>query len=64
VLAHNHPSNCLIPSKLDWETFSTIGKMVKKMGRVVLDSLIVSGKDYFSMVAFLEKEKEKRLETS
>jgi DNA repair protein RadC len=64
VLAHNHPSNCLIPSKLDWETFSTIGKMVKKMGRVVLDSLIVSGKDYFSMVAFLEKEKEKRFETS
>jgi DNA repair protein RadC len=64
VLAHNHPSNCLVPSKLDWETFSTIGKMVEKMGIVLLDSLIVSEKDYFSMAAFLEKGKEKRLETS
>ena len=49
VLAHNHPSGNLTPSRADIE----LTKKIKEGGRLldinVLDHLIISGEDFYSM---------------
>lgn len=50
VLAHNHPSGALRPSKNDLEITKNIRQAGKTMDIDVLDHLIISDKGYFSFV--------------
>jgi len=48
VLAHNHPSGTLVPSKADKEITRKIQQGAKVMDIKILDHLILSSEDYFS----------------
>lgn len=49
IVAHNHPSGCLKPSNEDLELTKSLVKAGNILGIRVLDHLIFSGEDYFSM---------------
>jgi len=48
ILAHNHPSGNLTPSKQDLEITQKITKAAATFDILILDHLIVSEKRYFS----------------
>ncbi len=49
ILAHNHPSGDLTPSKEDIEVTRRLAEVGKVVGIDVLDSLIISNKGYSSL---------------
>lgn len=49
VLSHNHPSGELLPSRADIQTTKRIVRAGKVLGIAVLDHLIVSAYDFYSM---------------
>lgn len=48
ILAHNHPSGTLAPSKMDKEITRKIQQGARLMDIKILDHLIITGEDYFS----------------
>lgn len=49
VLAHNHPSGLAIPSPADEEMTIRLGRVLKSMGIILADHIIVSGNDAVSI---------------
>lgn len=49
ILAHNHPSNVLTPSKADIEMTNTVGTYLKTFNVNLMDHLIVGNEEYLSM---------------
>lgn len=49
ILAHNHPQGFAVPSMADVETTVKIKEILKPLEIVLLDHVIVAGKDWFSM---------------
>lgn len=58
VLAHNHPSGNVLPSKQDMRLTRRIQECGEMMGIEVLDHLIIGSKQYFSLreEGLMEKE--------
>ena len=50
IMAHNHPSGNLEPSSADMRTTEQLGKACKFLGIKLLDSLILTKKDYNSIM--------------
>jgi DNA repair protein RadC len=48
IIAHNHPSGNLLPSKEDIELTKEINSALKMLQIKLLDHLIINGNDYFS----------------
>ncbi len=48
VLAHNHPSGVLYPSRADLELTQSLGEMMKPLSIHLVDHVIVGGDDVFS----------------
>lgn len=48
VLAHNHPSGVLYPSRADLELTRSLGEMMKPLSIHLVDHVIVGGDDVFS----------------
>ena len=48
IIAHNHPSGSLIPSKQDEEITNRIKEMCKILNVKLLDHIIVSDRNYYS----------------
>ena len=51
IVAHNHPSGNLEPSKADGEVHRKIEQTAKLLDITYLDNLIVSEKGYYSTIA-------------
>ena len=49
IIAHNHPAGVAAPSGKDVETMRTISNTLHKLNIRFTDSIVVSGKDYYSM---------------
>ncbi len=49
VLAHNHPSGECLPSKQDLDTTRWVYSALQTVEVQMIDHIIVSGNDYFSM---------------
>ena len=58
ILAHNHPSGCVQPSKKDMELTINIGKLGMLMGVQLTDHIVIGGGNYISLVELLKQEKE------
>ena len=54
ILVHNHPSNSLNPSKEDIHITNITNKLLKTFNIELLDHIIVTEKDYYSMGKFNE----------
>ena len=52
ILAHNHPSDNIIPSKCDIELTNEIAKGLKNFGALLIEHIIITKNSYFS---FLEE---------
>ena len=52
ILAHNHPSNNITPSKCDIELTNEIAKGLKNFGALLIEHIIITKNSYFS---FLEE---------
>ncbi|EJG09446.1 DNA repair protein radC [Fusobacterium vincentii ATCC 51190] len=52
ILAHNHPSNNITPSKSDIELTNEIAKGLKNFGALLIEHIIITKNSYFS---FLEE---------
>ena len=52
ILAHNHPSNNITPSKCDIEITNEIAKGLKNFGALLIEHIIITKNSYFS---FLEE---------
>lgn len=50
ILAHNHPSGCVKPSKADIELTETLTQGAKLLGMYITDHLIISRYDYHSFM--------------
>lgn len=50
VLAHNHPGGLALPSRNDVEATINIQRILKSVGIVLLDHIVISDGDYVSMV--------------
>ena len=48
ILAHNHPSGTLVPSKADKEITNKLISASKMLDIKVVDHLIIGGDSYFS----------------
>ena len=48
ILAHNHPSGDLTPSKADIESYQQLQKIGKMMGIIAQDSIIVNSYDQYT----------------
>ena len=48
-IAHNHPSGCLMPSKLDVITSEKVRGELKEISVLLTDSIIVDGRNYKSI---------------
>lgn len=49
VLAHNHPSNILLPSDSDVRTTTSVAEVLTQLEVCLLDHLIIGSGDYISM---------------
>lgn len=49
IIAHNHPAGVAAPSGKDIETMRVIANTLHKLNIRFIDSIIVSGNDYYSM---------------
>lgn len=49
IIAHNHPSGVVTPSKQDLESYQTLKKACELMGVELLDSIIVAGSQFLSL---------------
>jgi len=52
ILAHNHPSDNITPSKCDIELTNEIAKGLKNFGALLIEHIIITKNSYFS---FLEE---------
>ena len=52
ILAHNHPSDNITPSKSDIELTNEIAKGLKNFGALLIEHIIITRNSYFS---FLEE---------
>ena len=52
ILAHNHPSDNITPSKSDIELTNEIAKGLKNFGALLIEHIIITKNSYFS---FLEE---------
>jgi DNA repair protein RadC len=50
IFVHNHPSGDTRPSKVDKRCLKRILELADILGLTILDSVIVSGKDFYSMM--------------
>ena len=49
IIAHNHPNGFAVPSKQDFEATRQISKTLQAMDINLLDHIIISGEEFFSM---------------
>ena len=61
VLAHNHPSACLKPSKRDLKTTRYLKFGCKILGFELLDNVIVANNDVFSLYKMYGKSFDKKM---
>ena len=48
-LAHNHPSEMCVPSRQDVETTHMISVTLDGIGVILVDHLVITSNDYFSI---------------
>lgn len=51
LIAHNHPAGSIVPSQSDLRLTKTIGETLNLFGISLLDHLILTDQDYYSMAA-------------
>lgn len=56
-VAHNHPSELCSPSKQDLETTLTISQTLKNLGVKLVDHIIFTSTDYYSVRSFMHNSK-------
>jgi len=49
IIAHNHPSNSIRPSKEDQSSFKELNKLCSRFGYDLLDSIIIGASVYYSL---------------
>ena len=49
IIAHNHPNGFAVPSKQDFEATRQISQTLQAMDINLLDHIIISGEEFFSM---------------
>lgn len=50
IIAHNHPSGCLFPSKSDINITNKLARASKLMGINLLDHIILTGESFYSFM--------------
>ena len=51
IMVHNHPTGVAAPSRQDLETTSEIKSMLRDLGIVLADHMIIAGGDYISLAS-------------
>lgn len=55
IFVHNHPSGCILPSVEDYNSFERISKICSLHSIKIIDFMIVSDKNWYSMLNKIKK---------